>query len=80
LIVNGSKAPVTFFVYNYVDSIHWVSAMKVLVAPGKTGVAVASGAFFKIHPNDKQEQEFLVAPGKAYVYHGPGDVDTVEKA
>ncbi|MEM1130790.1 MAG: hypothetical protein AAGH83_09745 [Pseudomonadota bacterium] len=37
----------------------------------------ASGVAFKIHPKDNKKQEFLVDPGKGYVYNGSGDVDEV---
>jgi hypothetical protein len=77
VIYNNSKAPVTFYVYNYIDIVYLVSAQKALVAPGYYGVVAASGEFYKIHPNDKKEQEFLVAPGRAYVYNGPGQIESV---
>lgn len=77
VIFNDTESPVTFYVYNYVDSVYWVSAQKCLVAPGTFGVVAASGAFFKIHPNDDKAQEFLVAPSKAYVYRGPGHVEPI---
>jgi len=76
-IFNNTSNNVTFYVYNYIDTVHWVSAQKVLVAPGKYGTVAASGAFFKIHPNDHKQEEFLVAPHKAYVYSGPGDISPV---
>lgn len=79
LIANASNKPMTFYVYNYVDSVYWVSAMKVLIAPGQTGVVAASGAFFKIHPEDRKEHEFLVAPGGAYAYFSPGHVESIRK-
>lgn len=77
VIFNNSDAPVTFYVYNYTDGVFWVSAMKCLVAPGSYGVVAASGAFFKIHPNDNKAEEFLVAPFNAYVYQGAGKVEKV---
>jgi len=77
LIINANSQPVTFYVYNYIDSIYAISAMKTQVAPSKNGKVAASGAFFKVHPNDKADQQFLVAPGKAYRYKGPGDVEEV---
>lgn len=79
LIVNDTRAPVTFYVYNYADSVYWVSAMKAKIAPQKSGMVAASGVFFKIHPNDDKSNEFLVAPGKAYVYRGAGDVSVLGK-
>lgn len=77
VIYNNTKAPVTFYVYNYIDPVYLVSAQKALVAPSYYGIVAASGEYYKIHPNDKKEQEFLVAPGRAYVYHGPGQVEPV---
>lgn len=77
VIFNNSDANVTFYVYNYADSVYWISAHKVLVAPGAHGVVAASGSFFKVHPNDDRESGFLVAPFNAYVYHGPGNVEKV---
>lgn len=78
VIFNDTQQPVTFFVYNYVDTVYMVSAQKSLAAPGRYTTVAASGAFYKIHPNDNKSHEFLVAPGKAYVYKGPGDVEEVK--
>lgn len=78
IIFNNTDKPVNFYVYNYADTVYWVSAMHVLVAPGKAGAVSASGVSFKIHPNDNKDQEFLVDPKKAYVYNGPGDVEEVK--
>lgn len=80
VIYNDTDKPVTFYVYNYIDSVYWISAQKTCVAPGAYGTVAASGAFFKIHPNDDKEHEFLVAPHKAYVYSGPGRVTNVSDA
>ena len=77
VIYNASGAAVTFFVYNYIDTVYWISAAKVLVADGYYGSVVASGKFFKIHPNDNKNEEFLVAPHTAYVYRGPGKLEKV---
>ena len=77
LSVNASGAAVTFFVYNYIDTVYWISAAKVLVADGYYGSVVASGKFFKIHPNDNKSEEFLVAPHTAYIYSGPGKLEKV---
>lgn len=77
VIFNASPKPVTFVVYNYVDTVYLVPAQKVLVAPNKYGTVAASGKFFKIHPDGSAGQEFLVAPKTAYVYAGPGDVEQV---
>jgi hypothetical protein len=77
VIYNDSGSDVTFYVYNYIDTVYWVSAMKARVAAGSYGTVAASGAFFKIHPNDKASEEFLVAPHHAYVYHGPGNLEAV---
>jgi hypothetical protein len=78
VIFNNTDQPVTFYVYNYIDSVYWISAMKTLVAPGAYAIVAASGAFFKIHPNDHKTEEFLVAPFNAYIYGGPGSVEKVE--
>jgi hypothetical protein len=78
VIFNATKDNVTFHVYNYIDTVYWVDAMKTLVAPGHYGTVAASGSFFKIHPNNKKEEEFLVVPGKAYVYKGPGALEQVK--
>lgn len=77
VIFNGTEATVNFFVYNYVDTVHWVSAQKTMVAAGKSGTVAASGTFYKIHPNDAKDEEYLVSPGKAYIYHGPGNFESV---
>lgn len=79
VILNNSGKPVNFYVYNYIDTVFWVSAMHTLVASGKPGIVSASGKAFKIHPNDNANQEFLVEPGKAYIYNGPGDIDPVSQ-
>jgi hypothetical protein len=78
VIYNNSGEDVTFYVYNYIDTVYWIEAQKTLIADGHHGTVAASGQFFKIHPNSKDNQEFLVAPHKAYVYNGPGKVDMVE--
>jgi hypothetical protein len=78
VIFNDSGKPVKFYVYNYIDTIFLVSAQKTLVASDHYGQVAASGKFFKIHPDDDKDAEFLVAPGKAYVYRGPGKIETVE--
>lgn len=77
VIFNATSQPITFYAYNYVDTVYWVSAQKTLVAPDKSGTVAASGNFFKIHPNDHKGEEFLVRPGKAYVYRGPGDLEAL---
>lgn len=79
LIFNASGKSTTFFVYNYIDTVYWVSAQKTLVADGFYGAVAASGAFFKIHPNDNKGEEFLVKPNAVYVYHGPGKIEAVVK-
>jgi hypothetical protein len=77
VIFNDTDQPITFFVYNYSDTVYWVSAQRTLVAPQHHGTVAASGSFFKVHPDDRKEEEFLVVPGKAYVYHGPGQLEAV---
>ncbi|WP_049721663.1 hypothetical protein [Gilvimarinus polysaccharolyticus] len=66
VIFNASGKDVTLHVYNYIDTVFWVSAQKTKIADGYYGNGAASGTFFKIHPNNKDD-EFLVAPGNAYV-------------
>jgi hypothetical protein len=75
VIYNNTKENVTFYVYNYIDVAYLISAQKTLVAPAHYGRVAASGAEFKIHPNDNKDHQFLVRPGKAYVYSGPGMVE-----
>jgi hypothetical protein len=77
LILNNTSEPVNFYVYNYVDNAYWISAMHSLAAPNKAVAVAASGVAFKIHPNDNKQQEFLVDPGRAYIYNGPGDITPV---
>jgi hypothetical protein len=74
VIFNDTKDAVTFWVYNYIDTVHWVEAMKTQVASGYYGTVAASGVSFKIHPNKDKNAEFLVSPGEAYIYRGPGAV------
>ncbi len=74
VIYNNSDRPVTFEVYNYIDTANWIPAQKVFVAPGHYGTVAASGTQFKIHPDSVNEHEFLVQPGEGYVYEGPGKV------
>ena len=78
VIFNNTQENVTFYVYNYIDVLYAVSAMKPLCAPGQYVTVAASGAQFKIHPNDKTAHQFLVAPFKGYVYNGPGAVEEVK--
>ncbi|MBI6629932.1 hypothetical protein [Pontibaca salina] len=79
LVFNHTDKPVNFYVYNYADNLYWISAMHTLVAPGKVGAVAASGVSFKVHPGDNTEHQFLVEPGKAYLYHGPGSVEEVKE-
>lgn len=79
LIFNNSSKPVNFYVYNYADSVFWISAMHTMVAPNKVGKVAASGVAFKVHPDDNKDHEFLVEPHKAYIYWGPGSIDEIRK-
>ncbi len=79
IIYNDSGKLVTFKVYNYIDTVHWIAAQSVKVANSYSGAVAASGAFFKIHPDGKADDEFLVAPNEAYIYRGPGKLERVEK-
>jgi hypothetical protein len=74
VIFNNTKDPVTFYVYNYIDTVYLIPAQQTLVAPGHYGTVAASGVTFKINPNKNKDAQFLVAPKKAYVYNGPGAV------
>jgi hypothetical protein len=74
VIFNNTKDPVTFYVYNYIDTVYLIPAQQTLVAPGHYGTVAASGTTFKINPNKNKDAQFLVAPHKAYVYNGPGAV------
>lgn len=76
-IFNSSGQDVTFSVYNYTDVVNWVPAQRALVANDFSGIVAASGVLFKIHPNNDKGAEFIVAPGKAYVFHGPGKIEEV---
>ena len=80
VVFNNSNKAVTFHVYNYSDLVNWVPAQKTLVGPGAYGTVAASGVFFKIHPNNNKDEEFLVAPGKAYVYSGPGRLEAAAES
>jgi hypothetical protein len=77
VIFNASGGNVEFCVYNYIDTVYWIAAQKTLIARDHYGTVAASGVYFKVHPNGHKNQEFLVEPGKAYVYHGPGKIETV---
>lgn len=72
VIGNATGGMVTFNTYNYVDNVYWVDAAHPKCAPGHAVRVAASGQFFKIHPNGNKDEEYLVAPGKRYVYEGPG--------
>ncbi|MBL4906692.1 MAG: hypothetical protein JKX94_04510 [Sneathiella sp.] len=76
-IFNASGRDVSFSVYNYADTVNWVPAQKTLIADAHRGSVAASGVLFKIHPNSNKDAEFLVAPGKAYIFHGQGKVEEV---
>lgn len=76
-IFNGSGQTVVFYVYNYIDTVYWVSAQHTMVASGKAGDVSASGDRYKVHPNDNHKAEFLVEPGKVYLYRGEGDVEQI---
>ena len=71
-IWNLSGKTVEVRVYNYIDVVYWIPAMKTLVAEGKVGKVAASGSRFKVHIHD---EEYLVQPGRAYVYQGPGSFE-----
>lgn len=76
-IYNNTDKAITFYVYNYIDTVYWVAAQKTHIAPGTYGMVAASGSFFKILPNDNKNEEFLVSPNKAYVFSGPGNVQAL---
>lgn len=77
-IYNDSGSDVTFYVYNYIDIVHWVSAQKAFIANGYYGNVAASGKSFKVHPNGNKDHEYLVDPNRAYVYRGPGKWELVK--
>jgi len=79
LIFNASGKPVTFYVYNYIDVVYWISAQKTKVAHGYHGTVTASGKVFKIHPNKEKGDEFTVVPNGAYIYRGPGKLEHINK-
>lgn len=72
VVGNGTGSTIKLSVYNYIDTVYLVAAQTVNVAPGKAGRVAASGDVFKIHVNDNKSEEYLVAPGKAYLYQGLG--------
>jgi hypothetical protein len=78
VILNATTEPVTFFVYNYIDTVYWVPAQQTLVAPGTCGTVAASGVQFKVHPNNNKDYQFLVAPKTGYLYGGPGNVSAAK--
>src|SRR5262249_37408576 len=75
VIWNLSGGAVELGVYNYIDTVYWIAAMKTTVANGKAGKVAASGSQFKIHINDNKNEESLVKPGKSYVYSGRGSFE-----
>ncbi len=77
LIYNHSGHTVRFYCYNGGDFIKAISYSKPNIANGYSGEIAAGGSVFKVHPNDKGDDEFLVKPRKAYVYKGPGKIDQV---
>ena len=77
-IYNASGSNVTFYVYNYSDGVNLIEAHHFLVAPDYYGTAAASGKFYKVMPNKNKDEEFLVAPNKAYIYRGPGKIEEVK--
>lgn len=77
VIFNDSGHDVTFNVYNYVDILYAIPAQTTRVASSFCGRVAASGVEIKVHPNGDRNSEFLVRPGKAYVYFGPGKVKEV---
>jgi len=72
VVGNGTAALVKLSVYNYIDTSYLIAAQTVNVAPGHVGRVAASGDVFKIHINDNKDEEYTVAPGKAYRYDGLG--------
>ncbi len=77
VIFNDTDQAVTFKVYNYVDTVYLIPAQSTLAAPQTQAVVAASGVYFKILPEGNKAHEFLVAPGKAYVYRGPGNIESL---
>lgn len=77
-VANAWPVNRTFYVYNYIDSANWVSAMKATIAPNQAGNLGASGSVFKVQVGDSATDWFLLEPGKKYVYSGPGEWHVVD--
>lgn len=75
VIFNATGKTVTFYAYNYIDTVYWIDAQHTKIADDHHGTVAAAGSFFKIHPDKHVDNEFLVEPHKAYVYHGPGKLE-----
>ncbi|WP_417552675.1 hypothetical protein [Marinomonas fungiae] len=76
-IFNASGEDVNFAVYNYIDVFYEIPAQEGLVAKDYYGTVAASGTHFKVNPNKVVAHQFLVKPGKAYVYRGPGKLEEI---
>ena len=70
---------IRFYVYNYSDIFYAIPAHEVTVARGWSGEIAASGKSFKVRPNNQANAEFIVTPGKAYIYYGVGKVKSKSK-
>ncbi|WP_194767509.1 hypothetical protein [Tamlana sp. I1] len=79
IIFNDTGKQIDFYVYNYIDSLCWITMKKVKIAHGSYGTITAYGKYFKIHPDKNKVNEFLVAPNEAYIYKGPGELVHIEK-
>lgn len=78
-IVNQSNKNIRFYVYNFSDIIYAIPAHELTVARGWSGEIAASGKTFKVRPNNQANAEFIVTPGKAYIYYGVGKVKSKAK-
>ena len=74
VLYNDTTQNVVFYVYNYIDTVYWKDAMHTNVAPGYYGVVACSGTQYKINPDKEADNQFIIEPGKAYVYEGPGRI------
>lgn len=77
LLYNASKSSVQFYCYNGGDFIQAIPYSKPTIASGYAGTIAAGGSNFKVFADNKGDAEFLVKPGRAYIFHGKGAVEEV---
>ena len=78
VIFNNTAEDIEFHVYNYIDTLYAIPAMKTRIASKWSGTVACSGTQFKVHPRNQAGEQKVVEPGKAYVYHGPGKWEQVK--